>query len=148
MQCLLLSIFHLKFFLFDCSISHVVEFYEKIDKLFPFTKSNLCKNSLIHLRYFQTFHLFVLHTGKVKEKVKTERINNWISAQSLHLRLMSFNVTSLHFSLKQLINYCCCRVCTILWMIIKKCLSIEAFCGQLFMRYAHCKPLFPFQNTA
>ena len=51
------------------------------------------------------------------------------------------------YFLKQLINYCC-RICTILCMIFKKCLFIEALCWSLLRKYAHCKPLFPFQNNA
>ena len=42
----------------------------------------------------------------------------------------------------------CWRICTILWMIFKKRLLIEALCRSLFTKYAHCKPLFPFQNNA
>ena len=57
------------------------------------------------------------------------------------------SMPSLSHYLKQPINYCC-RVCAILCMILKKRLFIEALCRVLFTKYAHCKPLFPFQNNA
>ena len=51
------------------------------------------------------------------------------------------------YSLKRQIN-CCCRICGILRMIFKKRPFIEALCKLLFTKYAHCKPLLPFQNNA
>ena len=57
------------------------------------------------------------------------------------------SMSSLVHSLKRPINYCC-RICTILCMILKKLLFIEALCRPLFTKYAHCKPLFQFQNNA
>ena len=58
-----------------------------------------------------------------------------------------FSMSSLVYSLKRPINFCC-RICTILCMILKKRLFIEALCGPLLRKYAHFKPLFPFQNNA
>ena len=49
--------------------------------------------------------------------------------------------------LKMTVNYCY-RICIILCMIFKKRLFIEALCRSLFRKYAHCKPLFLFQNNA
>ena len=51
------------------------------------------------------------------------------------------------YSLKRLINYCC-KICTILCIIFKKCLFIEALCIPLFTKFTHCKPLFLFKNSA
>ena len=64
------------------------------------------------------------------------------NAQSLCLGITSFNVPPI----KQPINYCC-RFCTILCMVFKKRLFIEVLCRPLFTKYAHCRPLFPFQNN-
>ena len=86
------------------------------------------------------------YLGKVYKKAKTERVGNGIDAQSFCLRFTSFNLPLL-YSLKPLIIYCC-RICTILCMIFKKRLFIEALCRPLFTKYAHCKPVFPFQNNA
>ena len=97
------------------------------------------------LKAFPNFSIFCFHRkitwnlGKVNRKVK--RLSNWTDAQ-----LTSFNVP-LAYSLKRPINYCC-RICTILCIIFKTRLFIEALCRPWFIKYAHCKPLFPFQNNA
>ena len=58
-----------------------------------------------------------------------------------------FSVSSLVYSVKRPINYCC-RICTVLCTILKKRQFIEALWRPSFTKYAHCKPLFPFQNNA
>ena len=72
---------------------------KKIDKYFLFAKSNLRENSFTHLRHFQTFLLFAYfykkitwHLGKVNKKVNTERVSNWIDAQSSWSGFTSFDV--------------------------------------------------------
>ena len=100
-----------------------------------------------HNFYFVYFHWKATwHLGKINKKVKTERVNNWTESQSscLGSRVPTFPLV---YSPKQPISYCC-RIYTILSMIFKKRLFIEALCRALFTRYAPCKPLFPFQNNA
>ena len=73
------------------------------------------------LHILKAFHIFSFvcfhwkktwYLGKVNKKVKTERVRNWIEA---HFSCLDSRVStsSLAYSLKQLINYCC-RICTIL----------------------------------
>ena len=91
------------------------------------------------LNTFWIFWMFVYAFDLANKKTrnnKTDRVRSWIDTQS-----------SLVHSLKRPINYCC-RICTILCMILKKLLFIEALCRPLFTKYAHCKPLFQFQNNA
>ena len=68
---------------------------------------------------------------------------------TLSPRVFGSQVSRSHliYSLRRPIDYCC-RSCTILWMILKKNLFIEALCRLWFRKYAQCKPLFPFQSNA
>ena len=127
-------------------------FKTSITKL-PFTKSNLRENSFTHLRYFLTFLLLVLLKNNLTSQQSTHESSeqresaNWIDAQSLCLGFTSFNAPRpppppLVYSLKQSINYCC-RVCTILCMIFKKCLFIESLCRPSYTKYMHCNPITP-----
>ena len=92
----------------------------KIDKYFPFAKSNLRKNSFTHLKHFVTvcfLKKLTCHLGKVNKNAQTERVSNWIDAQSSCWG-SRVSTCSLFNSLKRLINYCC-RICTILCIIFK-----------------------------
>ena len=116
-------------------------------------KLNLRKNFFTHfLRYLLTFFSVCFHCkicwslGKVNNTVKTERVNIWIDAQSLCMGLTDCNAPLVYF-LKRLMNYCC-RICTILCIIFKKLLLIEALCRLLFTKGAHCKPVLSFQSNA
>ena len=155
MQCLLFSIFHVKFFF--CSIVQKLITWAKCENLIilakTLRKTDKSTRKLLHaLNAFPNFAFvcfhwkIICHLGKVSKKVKTERVSNLIDAQFSCLGFTSFNVPFV-YSLKRLINYCC-KICTILCMIFKKLLFIEALCRPLFTKYAHCTPLFPFQNNA
>ena len=83
-----------------------------------------------------------------QESYKTERVRYGIDARwVLVFGVSRVSTSPLVYSLKRPINYCC-NICTIFCMIFKKRLFIEALCRPLFMKYACCKPLFPFQNNA
>ena len=86
---------------------------------------------------FLCFHWKIIwHLGKVKKKIKS--VSNWTDAH-----FTSFNVPPCLLP----INYCC-WICTIWCMTFKKRLFTEVLCRPLFTKYAHCKPLFPFENNA
>ena len=132
------------------SASHVVKlsFPRKIDKYFPFAKSNLCENSYTH-KAIPNFSVcfrykIIWYLVKVNKKVETKRVSNLVEFHCLCLGFMSFNIP-LVYSLKRLINYCF-RICSILCMIFKKWLFLKALYRPLFRKYAHCKPLFQFYN--
>ena len=99
---------------------------------------------------FASFHWKITwYLGKINKKVKTERVG-WRRREltlSPHVWGLRVSTCPLVYCLKQPINYCC-RIFTILCMIFKKHLFIVALCSPIFIKYAHCKPLFPFQNNA
>ena len=64
-------------------------------------------------------------------KVKTQGVSSLIDDHSSCLEFTSFNVPPV-WSLKQPINYCC-RICTILFMTLKKCLFKGALWRPSFM---------------
>ena len=111
-------------------------------KYYPLRKS--MQNFLHGLKASPNFSFFCFHwkltrhLGKVNKKVK--RVSNWIDTQ-----FTSFNVPPC--LLPKTTDKLCCRICTIWCMIFKKLLFIEVLCRSLFTKYAHCKPLFPFQNS-
>ena len=96
------------------------------------------------LKAFPNFSFVCFHwkltwyLGKVNKKVKTERESHFERVWGS--RVSTF---SLAYSVQRSINYCC-RICTNLCMVFKKCLFIELLCRPLLTKYAHCKPLFPF----
>ena len=111
--------------------------------------SNICEKSFRYLRHFLPFFFFVYfhwkitcQLGKVNKKVKTESQQlNWRSIFVLWVSTSLFV-----YSLKRPISYCC-RISTILCMIFEKRLFIKVRCRPWFTKYAHDKPLFPFQNN-
>ena len=72
-------------------------------------------------------------------------LTDLVDAQPLCLGFTSFNFPLC--LLKCPLNYYC-RLCTILCMIFKRLLFMQALCRPLFTKYAHCKPLLPFQSNA
>ena len=93
----------------------------------------------IYFGYFECLYMHLIWQ-------RQERVRSWI-ALSPRVWGSPFSMSFLVYSLKPPINYSC-RICTILCMILKKRLFIEALCRPLFTKYAHFKPLFPFQNNA
>ena len=86
----------------------------------------------------------IWHLDKVSKQVNRETaIDLALSPCVWGLRV---SASPLVYSLKRTINYFC-RICTNLCMIFKKRLPMEALCRPLFTNYAHCKPLFPFENN-
>ena len=104
-------------------------------QIFPIRQVKSTRKILHALKAFPTFSLVCFqwkitsHIGNVNKKVKTERVSNWIDAHCSCLGFTSFNVSPP-------------LVCTILCMIFKKCLFIEALWKSSFTKYAHYKPLF------
>ena len=132
-----------------CDLGNSCKNRRKIDKYFPFAKSNLREDSFTHLRHFLTFVCFhwkiAWHLGKETKKLRLRA-----SANELKLSPCVWgsriSTSPLVFSLKRPINHCC-RIYTILCRTLKKRLFIEALCRPLFTKYVHCKSLFPFQNN-
>ena len=128
----------------------------KIDRYYPFAEFKSTQKFLHALKKFFDFSFVCFHCkktshfGKVNKKVKTER-----SAIKLRLspRVWDSQVSTSSplphlpcYSLKRPINYCC-RTSPILCMIFKICMFIKTLCRTLFTKYAHYKPLFPFENN-
>ena len=130
------------------TLYHIIQNWQ----IFPIRQFKSIRKLLLSLKAFPIFSFVCFHwkitghLGKVNKKVEADRVNNGIDAQSSCLSFMSFSV-ALVYSLKRPINYCC-KICTILCTILKRCLFIEALCRSIFTKYAQCKPLLPFQNNA
>ena len=116
----------------------------KIDKYFPFAKSNLCENSLTHLKHFLTFLLFVFIEKQPDISAKYPRKLR-LRESAVELTLLTRvwasrgSTSRLVDSLKRPINYYC-RIFTILCIVFKKHLFIEALGRPLFTKYADSKP--------
>ena len=107
----------------------------KIGKCFPFAKFKSTQKFLDALKTFFSFSFVCFqwkitwYLGKVNKKVKTESQQlNWRSAL-----LFMVQHPPLVTPLKRPIPYCC-RICTILCMIIKRRLFIEMICKPLFTK--------------
>ena len=127
----------------------MIQHWWKIDKYFSFAKSNLHENSFMNLRHFITFPLFAFIENNLTSQQSKQESQDWESQQFTLICVWGSRVwtSPIVYSLKRPINYCC-RICTILRMIFKKSLFVEALCRPLFTKYAHCKPLFAFQKNA
>ena len=111
--------------------------------VFPFAKSNLRENFFTLLQHSLTFLLFVFitkitwHLYKVNKNVNIDTkiesaIEPTFSFCVWGSRVSAFLLVN---SLKRSINYCC-WICTILCMIFKKPLFIEALCRLLSRKCA------------
>ena len=126
----------------------MIQHWWKIDKYFSFAKWNLRQNSFTNLRHFLTFPLFVFIENNLTSRQSKQESQDWESQQFTLIRVWGSRVSTfpIVYSLKRPISYCC-RICTILRMIFKISLFVEALYRPLFTKYAHCKPLFTFQNN-
>ena len=80
-----------------CNLDNSCKNLGKIDKYFPFRQVKSTRKFFHALKvflnfYFVCFHWKIAwHLGKVNKKVKTDRISNWIDAQSSSLGFTSLN---------------------------------------------------------
>ena len=99
------------------------------------------------LIYFGFFECLYMHMIWQRKQARTRLKELEVELTLSPVWGSRFSMSSLVYSLKRLVIYCC-RISTILCMILKKRMFIEALCRPLFTKYAHFKPFFSFQNNA